>query len=111
MYTIQKKEVLTIKNYYGRPRYGYETRWDVLRDGKKIMEDSHGWFDGNGIYFSRKKDAAQEIEQLMKKELAIQVNMYYNLKCKELMHLQYRRKKNDGREYVGRAGGMFQCFR
>lgn len=66
MFSVERREVRTIKNYHGRPRYGKEIRWYILKDGQSVTTDHNGFSDSNGIYFTRKKDAKEEIEKLEK---------------------------------------------
>lgn len=59
-YTVERREVTTIKNYRGRPGYGKEVRWYVLCDGKPVERDTCGYIQPGGIWFVRKRDALME---------------------------------------------------
>lgn len=64
MFSVERREVRTIKNYHGRPGYGKEVRWYILENGQPVTVDHNGFSDLNGIYFTRRKDAKEEIEKL-----------------------------------------------
>lgn len=64
IYTIEKREVTTVKNRHGRPSLGKEKRWYVLRDGQRITSDHTGYITPDGLYFSTKREALAEITAL-----------------------------------------------
>lgn len=63
-YTVERREVTTIKNYHGRPGYGKQVRWYVLRDGNPVEQDTCGYHQPGGIWFVRKRDAVDEMYAL-----------------------------------------------